>query len=303
MKYTLEFLKKILDSITEHIVVIDENGSIQFVNNSWISYGTKNNCAVSDDWRGINYLEECDKAASVGDEFGSNAGNGIRSVINERNDIFCFEYPCHSPDVKRWFMMRATPFYAGSKRYFVITHQNITERKLAEEKVLYLARIDGLTNIPNRRTFDEFLNKEWMRCRRLKKPVSLAMVDLDHFKLLNDTYGHQAGDECLVKVGSVLKAYAKRPGDICARYGGEEFAIVWADTPLEESRQLATGLLEAILKLKIENKHSSAGDYMTASIGLSSLVPDTGNDESELISLADSMLYRAKESGRNRVMG
>lgn len=94
--------------------------------------------------------------------------------------------------------MRVTPFQVHNNDYFVISHQNITERKLAEEEVRNLARIDGLTGIPNRRTFDEFLCDEMKRCARLNKPICLAVIDVDHFKLLNDTYGHQSGDGCLV---------------------------------------------------------------------------------------------------------
>jgi diguanylate cyclase (GGDEF)-like protein len=236
MDNSFEFLSKIIDSIPEHIVVINEIGEIRFVN-------------------------------------------------------------------KRWFMMRVIPFETEGNNYYVISHQNITERKLAEEEVKNLARIDGLTNIPNRRTFNEFLHQEWRRCHRLKKPISLAIIDLDHFKLLNDTHGHQAGDECLVRVGSVIKEYANRPDDICARYGGEEFALVWGDTTLEQSKSLAMNLLKVITSLKIENHSSPTGNYMTASIGLSTMIPDTGDEEGKLIGMADSMLYKAKESGRNWVMG
>ncbi|GGO80897.1 hypothetical protein GCM10011348_18650 [Marinobacterium nitratireducens] len=223
--------------------------------------------------------------------------------MDHRREEFYFEYPCHSLDEKRWFMMRVTAFESDGDEFFVISHQNITERKLAEKEVENLARRDGLTQIYNRRAFDEFLSLEWRRCRRLKKPISLAMVDLDYFKLLNDTYGHQAGDECLVKVAGVLKELAARPGDICARYGGEEFALVWGDTTREQSRLLADKLLKKIEGLKIENKHSSLGGHVTASIGLSTVIPDIAQDERVLIGLSDSMLYKAKRSGRNRVAG
>lgn len=301
MDNSFKFLKLVLDSITEHIVVIDKFGIIQFVNKSWVSFGINNACVVVDDWSGVNYLEECDKASVMGDDLGTKAGDGIRSVIEKREPIFYFEYPCHSPDEKRWFMMRVTPFQVSGINYFVISHQNITERRLAEEEVKNLARIDGLTEIPNRRTFDEFLHEEWRRCCRLQKPICLAIVDLDHFKLLNDTYGHQSGDECLVKVGILLKEFANRPDDICARYGGEEFALVWGDTLLEQARDLANKLLRKLIELDITNKKSPTESYVTASIGLAEIIPSRGSKESEIVSQADSMLYRAKERGRNRI--
>ncbi len=301
MEKSCKFLKLILDSITEHIVVIDQIGKIQFVNKSWVTFGNNNACVVVNDWSGVNYLEECDKASAMEDDCGTKAGKGIRSVIEKHEPIFYLEYPCHSPDEKRWFMMRVTPFQVGGMNYFVISHQNITERKIAEEEVKSLARIDGLTEIPNRRTFDEFLHEEWRRCCRLQKPICLAIVDLDHFKLLNDTYGHQSGDECLVKVGKLLKEFANRPADICARYGGEEFALVWGDTLLEQARDLANELLKKLVKLNIPNRKSPTASYVTASIGLAETIPSRESKKSEIVSQADSMLYRAKENGRNRV--
>lgn len=301
MEKSYDFLKLILDTVTEHIVVIDEAGSIRYVNNSWKAFGNKNACTAGDHWKGFNYLKECDKAASMGDNFGSMAGDGIRSVIGKKQPVFYFEYPCHSPREKRWFMMRVTPFQIDESRYFVISHQNITERKLAEEEVLNLAKIDGLTGIPNRRTFDEFLHEEWRRCMRLKKPISLAIIDIDHFKLLNDSYGHQKGDECLVKVEAILKEFANRPGDICARYGGEEFVLVWGDTSLDAAKNLSLQFSSRLIDLKIPHDKSPTSPYLTASIGLACMVPSPDAIENELVGMADRLLYKAKGSGRNRV--
>jgi diguanylate cyclase (GGDEF)-like protein len=296
-----EFLSLVLDAITENIVVIDDVGEIKFVNKTWSEFGDNNACMIGDSWKGVNYIDECDKAAAMGDEFGAQAGEGIKSVISQEQENFYFEYPCHSPDEKRWFMMRVTPFQSENNHYFVISHQNITERKLAEEKVRKLARIDGLTDIANRRTFDDFLHQEWKRCSRLNKPICLAIVDLDHFKLLNDTYGHQCGDECLVKIGELLKEFANRPSDICARYGGEEFALVWGDTSIAQAKKISDRLLKKIANLNIMNSESPTERYLTASIGLAEVVPARGSEESGLVSKADSELYKAKECGRNRV--
>ncbi|WP_019528540.1 sensor domain-containing diguanylate cyclase [Dasania marina] len=301
MENSQEFLRLVLDSITEHIVVIDKTGEIKFVNKSWSAFGDNNACAVRGGWAGVNYIEECDKAAVTGDEFGAKAAEGIRRVIAERDAIFYFEYPCHSPEDERWFMMRVTPFQVSQNKYFVISHQNITERKLAEEKVKALARVDGLTKIPNRRTFDEFLHKEWQRCYRLNKPISVAIVDLDYFKLINDRYGHQAGDECLIRVAEVLSELSNRPSDICARYGGEEFAVVWGDTSLQAASVLAEKILTKIVGLNIPNADSTIDKFLTASIGVAELIPSSETTEAEIIKKADQMLYRAKDSGRNRV--
>lgn len=283
MRKPYEFLVLILDSVTEHIVVINRAGEIEFVNKSWSSFGRSNACVIGGGWNGVNYLEECDRAAAMGDSFGVLAGRGIRNLIENGEAAFHLEYPCHSPEEKRWFMMRVTPFHLNGMDYFVISHQNITERKLAEEDARNSARIDGLTGIPNRRSFDAFLHEEWRRCLRLKKPICLAMMDIDYFKLLNDTYGHQKGDECLIQVGSLLRNYAKRPGDICARYGGEEFSLVWGDTSLDEAMRLSTKLLSDIAELGIPNINSPVEKHITVSIGLAEMVPGIEMDECEII--------------------
>ena len=299
MNESYEFLSQVLDSITEHIVVIDPKGQILFVNQRWNTFGNNNACLIGENWKGVNYLEECDKAAAMGDDFGTQVATGIREVIHGRKQSFYFEYPCHSPEERRWFMMRVTPFRNNGTPCFVISHQNITERKLAEETVRNLSRLDGLTNIPNRRTFDEFLHDEWSRCTRLGMPLSLAIIDIDHFKLLNDTYGHQAGDDCLRKVSQILQRYAKRPSDICARYGGEEFALVYGNTPLELSKVLLNRLQHEIRMLNIPNENAPTHATLTTSIGLAEMYPEKISTEDALIKKADELLYAAKENGRN----
>ncbi|MCZ2722352.1 diguanylate cyclase [Marinomonas sp. 15G1-11] len=295
-----EFLKAVIDTITEHIVVIDDKGDILFVNKTWKSFGQNNACLIDEAWS-VNYLSECDKAANMGDDFGSKAAIGIRAVISGSKENFYLEYPCHSLDKKRWFMMRVTPFTALGGRCFVISHQNITERKLAEEEVLNLSRIDGLTDIPNRRYFNEFLDSEWKRCHRLRIPITLVILDLDYFKFLNDTYGHQVGDDCLKLVGKILKKYIRRPSDICARYGGEEFAIVYGNTSLEQASILSEKVLNEIRLLNIPNENSPTLPILTASIGLATMQPDNRNNKVDLIKRSDEALYLAKENGRNRL--
>lgn len=301
MTNSYEFLNRILDTLPENIVVVNELGIIQYVNKSWTLFAQGNACVLSENWVGQNYIEECDKAASRGDEYGALAAAGIRDVIARQKSIFYFEYPCHSPTEKRWFMMSVTPFQMADQRYFVISHQNITERKIAEDEARMLAGIDGITGIPNRRSFDAFLHGEWKRCLRLKKPITLMLIDIDHFKLLNDTYGHQFGDDCLAKVGAVIEGYANRPYDLSARIGGDEFALILGDNSLEQARQLASDLTQEISGLHIPCSKSLEKDYISVSVGLATVVPARGSIESEIISRADKMLYRAKEKGRNRV--
>lgn len=301
---TYDFLSRVIDAITEHIVVIDTQGAIVYANRSWDAFARQNNCLiVGDDWRQVNYLTVCDESAMRGDEFGHLAAIGIRHVISGTRDLFYLEYPCHSPQVKRWFMMRVTPFTAGATSYFVVSHQNITERKLAEEQVLNTSRLDGLTGIANRRYLDEFLEQEGKRCARLKLPISLVIIDIDHFKLLNDTYGHLTGDECLKSLAMVLQRFTNRPGDLCARYGGEEFAVVYGNTTGQQARYLADQIIEAIRELNIPNEASPTLPIMTASIGVATAYPDARFQQKTLIETADQRLYLAKHQGRNQVSG
>ncbi len=301
MKPSPEFLSQILDSVTESLVVIDESGDIIFVNRSWVTFGLNNGCSIGDNWFSINYLDECDKASGMGDDFGLIAADGIRSVIDGRERSFHFEYPCHGEREKRWFMMRVTSFVLNEQPYFVISHHNITKRKLAEEKALDLSQTDGLTNIPNRRFFDEFLHHEWKRCIRLQMPLSLAFIDIDHFKLLNDTYGHHKGDQCLKALASTIQKFARRPGDSCARFGGEEFAMIFGNTEGAAAAEQLNNLKRAVSDLRLPNVQSPVEPFLTVSIGLATTYPALDQTEKDLIKRADSQLYRAKENGRDLI--
>lgn len=300
MLRTFEFLQKVLDSVSEHIVVIDEDGVILFTNRAWDAFGQANLAANSRDWRGVNYLEVCEQAADTGDDFGRKAVDGIRGVMLG-SEAFHLEYPCHDPEAMRWFMMSVTTFRYESANFIVISHKDITERKRVEMQALNLSRLDGLTGLFNRRHFDQFLHEEWRRCARLHLPMTLVMVDIDFFKMLNDTYGHQYGDDSLVKIGQVLKKYGKRPSDICARYGGEEFVLAFGNSTTVQVLPLVHQLQEEISALKILNEAAPAGEFVTISAGVATMYPAGDVDESTLIEAADNLLYVAKRTGRNQI--
>jgi len=158
---------------------------------------------------------------------------------------------------------------------------------------------DRLTGIGNRRSFDANLATTWAQASRAKVPLSLMMVDVDFFKKFNDSYGHQAGDECLRQVASALDSCARRAGDSVTRYGGEEFAVVLFHTPLNDARNISESMLAAIQKLKIRHEQSTH-EIVTISMGIATIVPTAENDMLQLVEEADKALYRAKENGRNR---
>lgn len=161
---------------------------------------------------------------------------------------------------------------------------------------------DGLTGIANRRYLDLYLEREWQRAIRDRLSVAAIMVDIDHFKLFNDTYGHLTGDECLVKVAAALQQTAKRPADFAARYGGEEFALILPETDLAGALVVAEKMRAAVEMLQIRHEKSPIGKYVTVSAGVTAMIPTEGVAVQLLLDLADQALYRAKKSGRNRVM-
>lgn len=165
-----------------------------------------------------------------------------------------------------------------------------------------IAFIDGLTGVPNRRSFDQHIRAEWQRATRSNTELSLLLIDIDHFKQYNDTYGHQAGDACLTLVAKALSSSVHRPGDQVARYGGEEFVCVLPTTNLEGATQIGATLREAVNFLKIPHKSSSVCGHVTISIGGAMVTPDQSIEIGDLISAADANLYKAKQQGRDRVI-
>lgn len=161
--------------------------------------------------------------------------------------------------------------------------------------------IDGLTNVNNRRYFDERLSSEWSRATRNNSELSLLLIDVDFFKRYNDIYGHQAGDDCLRKVAGAIKNAMKRPTDLVARYGGEEFACLLPDTNAEGAIYLAEEIKQAIIALDIEHSDSTIIPQVTVSIGVCTKPQNYQGSQEILLRKADLQLYKAKEHGRNFV--
>jgi diguanylate cyclase (GGDEF)-like protein len=167
--------------------------------------------------------------------------------------------------------------------------------------------IDGLTGIRNRRYFDERLTEEWGRAMRQDAPLSLLLIDVDHFKRYNDRHGHAEGDECLRRVAEVLRDALKRPADQLARYGGEEFACLLPDTIVPGALQFADQLVARVRSLAIPHGDSPVSPWVTVSVGLCTrlpgLRPSHGATPATLLQEADAQLYRAKMDGRDRARG
>ncbi len=170
------------------------------------------------------------------------------------------------------------------------------------EKLYALSSIDGLTEIPNRRYFDEHFAEEWSRALRVQSVLSLIICDIDYFKDFNDRYGHLMGDDCLRAVASTLDLHARRAGDAVTRFGGEEFAIILPGIGLREACLLAEQMREAVLALGIMHGESKVSERVTISMGVACTIPSKEAKPEALLRHADEALYRAKHQGRNQVV-
>lgn len=187
--------------------------------------------------------------------------------------------------------------------------QEIKQRQQAEaalqkvnQELKRIATLDGLTQIANRRQFDECLDRAWHILRREQMPLCLLLCDVDFFKLYNDSKGHQAGDDCLQQVAQAIKRSVKRPADLAARYGGEEFAVILPNTHAEGAVQVAEEIRMSVKTLAIVHPQSPISEYVTLSVGVSCTIPCLDTSLEALIAAADRALYQAKQSGRDRVV-
>lgn len=295
------FTRSVLDGLTAHICVIDATGVIVTVNRAWLDFAASNGGSLGELQEGANYLGVCEFAASMSTPDAAEAGQFLvllREVLAGNRTHFQFEYPCHSPSEQRWFMVRVSRIEASDPPRYVIAHDNVTALKLAQEALSMLANIDELTGVANRRSFMRALGVEFERLRRRPSlQCSVLALDLDHFKHVNDTWGHAAGDALLKYVARAVSRHT-RVGDVVGRTGGEEFAMLLPDTALDEAEALSERLrLQVALEPMQFDGHSIG---VTVSIGIALL---TGSDTEAVEALvrADRALYEAKHAGRNAV--
>jgi len=191
------------------------------------------------------------------------------------------------------------PFNATVVMARVALHlQVVRQRKLLER----LANVDGLTELANRRRFDEVYEQEWGRAQRAGRPLSLALLDIDAFKQYNDRYGHPAGDRALRAVARLAGAGLQRPGDLAARYGGEELVLLMPDTDAASAQAVVAGICSEIGLLGIAHEASGVAPTLSVSVGGATMTPGSREQSAELFEAADIHLYRAKQAGRNRIV-
>jgi len=198
------------------------------------------------------------------------------------------------------FMLLNVNLLGGYSCYKI---EHASRRTFLESRILnQLAERDGLTGLYNRRAFDEYMERIWRQSRRENTPITVMLIDIDHFKAYNDMYGHQAGDDALKRVASVISAGVQRPLDIAARYGGEEFALVLYGPDTDYVTDLPETLREDVLQLETTHEGATHTKFLTVSIGVAVVSPEAGRSQAGAIQMADEALYQAKEDGRNRVV-
>ncbi len=203
-----------------------------------------------------------------------------------------------------YLAINAGPIYDenGDLIAVVETLRDMTGQKKAEDSLRLLANMDKLTGLANRRAFDESLTECLDHARKAREPLALILGDIDHFKLYNDHYGHQGGDECLSKIAKAIDQMVGRPMDVTARYGGEEFAVILPSIDAKGALQVAERIQKNVFDQNIPHATSATADRVTMSLGVAILIPDETVQEKDMITRADEALYQAKESGRNQVI-
>jgi diguanylate cyclase (GGDEF)-like protein len=286
----------VLDSLVQQLAVIDATGRILFVNSAWIEFGTANGMPTGYVWEGRNYFDTGTEGDI--DDDASAAADGIRRVLSGRLQSFSTVYPCHSPEEQRWFTLRIVPL-TSFPAHFVISHDPITERVLAEQKITEMYRSleraaisDSLTGVLNRRGLEAFLRREIKRCERLGARFSVALIDIDHFKSINDSLGHCAGDNVICRVARELQAHC-REYDAVGRWGGDEFLIVLPATGLADAHEKAERF-----RVSIRAPVPETGYLVSISYGVLEYEP--GWTLEDILEHVDAALYEAKRRGRDQ---
>jgi diguanylate cyclase (GGDEF)-like protein len=290
----------VIDALTSHICVVDGDGVILAVNHAWKDFTAANSNGPVVDHVGVSYLDVCRSSTGLAALEAPEFMRGLRALLRGEIERFQIEYPCHSPTELRWFLARVSPLRrrdATCAEGAVISHMNITDRKLAELNLARLAATDALTGIPNRRFFDEFAAIEFSRVARFGEPSSVLMIDLDRFKAINDAHGHAAGDAVLRSVATVGSTVL-RACDLFARIGGEEFVCLLPGTDTTGANVAAEKL-----RLEVEQLSIAVGPKtisVTTSIGVSG-ISQKDSSIADAMERADKALYLAKGAGRNCV--
>lgn len=290
------FLTKcILSSLNSQIAVIDENGNIHYVNDAWKRFWLENGGSVEMDWIGLNYLKVFEGADSDGEM--NYTKQGILDVLNGSLSAFSNDYPCNIRSSVKYGNMVIKPLSEQVPNRYLVMHSDITDRKTTELKIEQLSITDPLTQLHNRRYFNDRVSEEWQACIRSKSFMSVILIDIDGFKSYNDHFGHLSGDDCISSVAQVIKRHARRPSDLAVRYGGEEFLLMLGGAEIEHARKIADSVRSEI---RVLNMPHPDGKVVTVSCGVATHLPANGGTYLDVLNLADLHLYKAKHNGKDQ---
>jgi diguanylate cyclase (GGDEF)-like protein/PAS domain S-box-containing protein len=298
LRHSQEQLQQITNSVNAGIAYMDANLRYRFVNKIYAQQFGKT-C-------------ELIQGKQVWEVIGSEAYQTMKPIIDRvlQGEPQSTELEVRSSTGKSTYLnLNLTPEFNANHEVegYYLVFFNITERKRLENslqkannQLKRLANLDGLTQVANRRKFDEYLTQEWYRHLRTRQPLSLILFDVDDFKRYNDSYGHQKGDDCLIQITQAVKTVIQRSTDLLARYGGEEFVIILANTPASGAIAIARQIQTTIRALEIPHLNSRASAIVSVSLGIASIIPSPEFSPEDLIEQADQALYEAKAAGRDR---
>ena len=286
----------VLDALSAATCAVRPDGVIVAVNDAWRAFADDNGGDAAACGVGVDYLAACEAVAARDAPDAADVARGLRAVLTGAAATYRRTYAGHGPDVERWFTVRIAPLPTISGRGALVTHTDVTELHRTERALTHQAQHDGLTGLANRDLFGERLVEALAHGRHNATQVAVAFLDLDHFKRVNDSFGHANGDVLLVDVAARLRG-AVREGDTLARYSGDEFVAVWRDLTSPE----AVGPLGERLAQALDAPFEISGGSVRvgASIGIALAQP--GQSAEEVLVAADAAMYDAKRRGRGRV--
>ena len=308
-----EVLASAMDAFPDHLALLNADGIIRWTNRAWREFGLENGASADENCIGVSYLAVCgaddtdtnDRGSASVEPVPERGGmdpwmlSQLAEVIRGNRMRFEAEYPCHSPEADRWFTVRAERIDKLDRRMTLVSHHDITKRRLSELRALELAYSDPLTGIPNRRSFDDEATRRWETAGRSGHRVTIAVIDIDDFKAHNDRRGHASGDRVLQQVADAIDAVARRADDIAARIGGDEFAIFFGDCDEANAARLMGQVVDQL---------RCAGGEISLSVGIASTLPpgreasDGATSLEQLVARADFATFEAKRRGRDQLV-
>ena len=289
-------IKATIDALSDQICVVDQNGALITANRAWRNFVTENSGGDEIGWVKRNYLNVENEDAGAADVHGASAFMlGMQQVLGGQRSEFAMQYQCTGLGEVRWFLTKITRFSSIGSMRAVVSHEDITASKLAQDHLVVLAHFDALTALPNRGAFYERLANALLQASRSEWLLAVMFVDLDHFKLVNDSLGHAAGDSLLQEAVRRLTG-CLRGNDTVGRLGGDEFGIFLPDlVAVTDATLLAQKIMTTLAEPFIIDGTEAC---VTCSVGIA-MFPADGTDVDTLISSADTAMYRAKQLGRH----